>query len=1119
MSLRLVCGRSGSGKSEFCLNETIQKLNDNKIYIITPEQFSYSAEKKLMDKAQSGAILNAEVLTFKRMAFRLENEVGGATDSVLSKSGKAMLIYSILLNNKNKLKFLGKSEQNIEVVETAITEFKKHNVTLENLKNVMNNEEDRYLQEKLKDLCYMYEKFEEKIQNEYVDENDVLTILSENLTKTDMFKDCLIYIDEFTGFTNQEYKIIERLLKQAKQITVTVTTDNLDMGTNQDTDIFYSNKQTADKLLFLSRKNDVVCEKTVFLENTYRFKNEELKHVEENIYQIPYKVYENNVKNINLLLASNAYSEIENVAKEITKLVKNENYRYREISVISKNLETYSGLVKAIFNNYNIPVFIDEKKNLSQNMFIKYIISLLDIYTKNWSYDSVINYMKTDFLNIDSDDIYMLENYCRKWGIKGSKWYEGEWNFQDEKEQNKEQLERIRNLREQVITPLEKFKEAISKNKTVASIAKELYEFLIDNKIDQILLVKKEKLENDGFIELATEQELAWNAVIQVLDDQINIFKDDKITFEKYIKLFKAGLDASGLGLIPQTQDQVIVGDVERSRTHKVKAVFIIGINDGVFPTIHKDEGFLGDDDRNKLKEQGIELAKGSLEALYEDNFSIYKAFTTAEEKLFLSYCSSNTDGASLRPSVLINKIKKIFPKLIEKSDIIEEQNEMLISNLTFDELINNLSKFRDGEKIEAKWFEIYNYFNENIKWKNKLQGAIKALNYTNKPEKISKENIDKLYGKTLNTTVSRLEQYKSCPFSYYLKYGLKVNDNDTFKVKPLDTGNFMHDVIDTFFKTARQKGVNVKHIDEEQLEQIINEIIEEKLTLSKNYIFTSTDKYKILTRRLKRVVLKSMKYILEGLKDSDFEIFGSELEFKKGKTYEPITLKLEDGKKIEITGKIDRIDLAKNEDGNYIRIIDYKSSVKNIDLNEVVAGLQIQLLTYLDATCKIEEMMPAGVLYFSLIDPIIKADKYMDDEQIEQEIKKKFKMNGLILADVKVVKMMDKKLESGQSTIIPAYIDKEGNLSKKSNAVKKEQFEDLQKYTTKIIKEISKEILSGNINLEPYYNTKTKKTPCDYCEYKMICQFKAGTHGNSYNYIATKEKEQILEEIRERKD
>lgn len=1026
-----------------------------------------------------------------------------------------MIIYNILQDNKNNLKFLGKTEQNVELIDTTLTEFKKHSITLDDVKKLEEEEQDRYLKEKLNDLKNIYEKFEKILQDKYIDENDILTILSNNLDNTNIFDNTIIYIDEFTGYTKQEYKIIEKLLKVAKSITVTITTDNLDLLTNQDTDIFYSNKQTADKLLYIARNNNIKCEKTVFLNEIHKFKNEELKHIEENIYKIPYTTYEKGINNINLFLATNAYSEIENVAKQITKLVKNNNYRYRDISVITKNLNTYSSVIKAIFKAYRIPVFIDEKKELSQNIFIKYIMSILDIYAKSWSYDSVMNYIKTGFLNLDYDEIYMFENYCRKWGIKGSKWYQGEWNFGDETKQNKEQLNRIKLLREKIINPLVKLKEDIIKNKTVGKITKGIYKFLIENEVDKILISKQEILESEGYIELAKEQELSWNIVINVLDELNMIFGEQKISFEKYMNLIRIGLNSSGLGRIPQTQDQVIIGDIERSRTHKVKAIFILGMNDGVFPTLHKDEGFLGDEDRKKLKEKGIELAKGTLEALYEDNFSIYKAFCTAEEKLFLSYTSTNSDGSSLRPSILIGKIKKIFPKLKEESNIIYEKEEIISDNSCFDELITNLAKFRNGEKIDKIWFKIYEALSRNEKWKYKLEGAIKALNYKNKPENITKENIDKLYGNTLNTTVSRLEQYKSCSFSYYLKYGLKLQESSEFKVQMVDTGNFMHDIIDSFFKSIREKELNIKSITDNEIYEVIDEIIERKLSISKNYVFTSTDKYKVLTRRLKRVILKSMKYIIESLKESDFEVFGSELEFKKGKDYEPIRLELENGKKVEITGKIDRIDLAQNENGEYIRIIDYKSSVKNIDLNEVVAGLQIQLLTYLDATCKIEEMMPAGILYFSLIDPIIKADKYMTDEQIEEEIKKKFKMNGLILADVKVVKMMDKKLENGNSNLVPAYVDKEGNLSKKSNAVTKEQFEDLQKYTAKIIKQISEEILSGNISLNPYYNIKTKKTPCEYCEYKSICQFKAGTYGNNYNYIGRKEKTDILQEIR----
>ena len=726
----------------------------------------------------------------------------------------------------------------------------------------------------------------------------------------------------------------------------------------------------------------------------------------------------------------------------------------------------------------------------------------------------MIEYMKTGLTDIEKDEINLLENYCIKWGIKGSRWYQTEWNFYEETE---EQKEKILHIRDKIIEPLLKLKNKLTGTKTIANITKEIYQFLIENQIPQRLEKKIEQLTEREEIEKANEYQTSWKIVINVLDEMFLVLGEKKVSFEKYAELLKIGLGNSGLGKIPGTQDQVTIGDVDRSRSHKVKAVFMIGVNDGVFPNINKNEGFFNDKDRDKLKETGAELAKGTLEKLYDDNFNIYKAFSTAENEIFLSYVSSDLEGKSLRPSILINRIKKIFPKLIEQSDVIEKQSEIITQETTFEELLNQLRKRKEGEKIDPIWYIVYQYYENNIEWKNKLEDSLKALNYTNKPEKIQKEIIEKLYGNILKTSISKLEKYQACPFSYYLKYGLKLSEKNEFKIEVIDTGNFMHDVIDRFFEEVEEKDLVIKKISREQIDQLIDEIIEEKLQLKKNYIFTSIPKYKVLANRLKKVVKKSMYYIVDSLKYSEFEVLGHEREFKQGKEYPPIEIKLENGKKVEITGKIDRIDIAKTADGNYIRIIDYKSSAKDIDLNEVIAGLQLQLLTYLDAVCTQEKLKPAGVLYFSLIDPMLKASNHMTEEQIEDNIRKQFKMKGLILADIDIVKKMDTNLEQGNSDIIPAYVDKEGNLSKKSNAITKEQFEQLQKYTNKIIKQITEEILSGNIDVKPYYKVKGGKTPCQYCQYKSICNFNNGVCKDSYQYINHFNQDYILEKIKEK--
>ena len=1118
MSLRLICGKAGTGKSEFCLEEIKEKIIENKkIYIITPEQYSFTAEQKLLEKLNEGSVLKAEVLTFARMAYRVLMEVGGIAKTSLSKSGKSMLIYDILEKQNKNLTFLGKSNQNIDLIDTQLTELKKHQISLNDLKNVNEILEDNYLKKKIEDISIIYEQYEKSLSGKYIEENDRLEILAKQLENTDLYKDAIFYIDEFTGFTKQEYTIIEKLLKIASQINITITTDNLDLGSlGLEQDLYYSNKQTADKLLYLARKQEIPCEKTVFLNKSHRFKNKELEHLEENIQAMPYKTYNEKVENISIFLAKNPYAEVENAAKEIIKLVKNNNYRYRDIIVITKELEMYESLCKSIFAYYKIPVFIDEKKSLNQNTFAKYILSLLEIYSSNWSYESVIQYLKSGFNDIGEEQIYEFENYTKKWGIKGSKWYKEDLNFKEEDENNKEQLEKMKNIIQTYLKPLVSLKEEFNKSKTIETMNKVLYEFLVENHIEDKIKIKQKELEDKGKIELAKEQELAWNLFINILEEMNALFSDEKTTFTYYRELLKIALGQNILGKIPQTQDQIIVGDIDRTKSHKVKAIFILGVNDGSFPTIRKQEGFLNDKDRETLKKEKIELAKGTLENLYEDNFKIYKLLTTAEEKLYFSYSSSNSEGTALRASTYITKLKKIFPMLKEKSDIEENTFEIINKENTFDELIKNIRRQKEGEEIDNIWNTVKAYYEKDENWKQKLNQAMEALNSNNKNEEISKENVSKLYGDKLEVSISKLEKYRSCPFSYYLKYGLKLKPLEEYKMKSIDTGTFMHEVIDEFFHLIRERNIEINELEEEQIYNIVDEIIDEKLELSKYYIFTSSDKFKILTNKLKKVLLKSMRYLIWQLKNSDFKVIANEVEFKKGKEYKPIVLDLEDGKKVEITGKIDRVDMAKTIDGNYIRIIDYKSSVKNIDLNEVVAGLQIQLLTYLDATCKIENVMPAGVLYYSLIDPILKLDKpVISKEDIEDEMKKKFKMNGLILADVKVIKMMDKTLDSGSSNNIPVYLDKQGNISEsKSSVVSKSQFQDLMEYTNKIIKQISKEILSGNIDKKPYYQKKNKKTACEYCEYKGVCTFKEECL--HYNYIENNKKEYILDKIRE---
>ena len=1167
--MKLIYGRAGSGKSEYVLNEVAKSINDGnkKIYIITPEQFSFTTEKRLLEKIEKNhrcaATLNVEVISFERMAYRVINELFNNDKIKLENSSKAMIIFDAINKNKKDLKFLGSNLENVDTVITQITEFKKHNISVKMLENQVENTNDEYLKAKLRDMLIMYKAMQSKLTDDFIDENDLLTILAENIENSHLFDNSIIYIDEFAGFTKQEFSVIEKLEKIAKELYITICTDELRVTKKPENDIFYDNKQTVQTLKQIA---DIDDENQIKLSNSYRFKNEELKHLEQNLFSIPYKTYNKETENIELYNAENQYEEIEHISEKIFTLVRDNGYRYNDIAVICNNIDTYSSMIKAIFMEHQIPVFIDEKKDVTQNVLIKYAISVLEIFSKNWTYESVFNYLKTGIIKID--DIFELENYCLKWGIKGTKFYKEKWNFEKNnsendkiednfvkdnvKDNNKDNNKDIneKNLKtgitdinftkdqEMIIIPLLELKEELKGNMTAKKISQIIYSFYKTQifGIDQELNIRTNNNNNEiknyhisndynkNNFTYNDENVEAWNLIVDALAEISNVFKNQKMNFDEYSKILKTALQSKEIGQIPSNQDSVIVGAINRTKTHKVKAVFIIGVNDGVFPSKISSEGFFNDKDRENLKKENFELAKGTIEKMYEENFNIYKALTTAEEKLFISYSSSDTDSKALRKSLLISKIKRIFPKIKEETKDLKQN--ILTKDSTFLKLLENINN--------KEWAEVYEWYKNNEK--EKLQSAVEGLNYTNLPQRIEKENIEKLYGNNMKTSVSKLETYMSCPFSYYLKYGLKINEKEKLEIKTIDTGSFMHEVIDEFFKrlnqdfendgnieemgntgnienTENKDEKNIDNIEEKDIEKLVEKIVNEKLENASK--FNQTAKYRVLVQRLKRVITISLKYIIQTLKNSKFKVLGTEVKFDNDEDskYPPIEMKLDNGKTVSIIGKIDRIDIAKMPDGKFIRIIDYKSSTKDIDLNKFIAGLQLQLITYVDATCKNENAIPAGALYFSLLEPKI-AQRNISKEEIEDILRKNYRMNGLVLANVNVIKAMDTKLEDGKSDIVPVSL-KNGEINgRSSSTVTQEEFENLQKYAVKLIKQISKQILSGNIDLKPYYNVKGKTTPCSYCAYKSICQFDQKLKNNYYRVIPNDSKKDILNRI-----
>lgn len=1142
MSLRLIYGGAGCGKSTFCLKEIDKRMEDGfqkALILIVPEQFSFQAEKNLIKVLGEKALLKAQVLSFKRMAHFVSNEVGGMTHIHINTAGKNMLLHKILEENKDELKFFAKAGRQKGFVNTmsdTITEFKRYNVTPELLKEAEISLSDEDLKSKITDINLIYSRFEELLREKYIDPEDDLTILCEKLNESRSFDGAEIWIDEFSTFTPQQYKIIEKLLNKAKRINITFNTKALNLGGNPEaSDVFLPVKNTENKLIRLCAENNISYEKPVEIigDMNSRFKDSiELQHLEQNLFSYPNKPFIKENKDICIFKASNEYSEVESTARSIVSLCRERGARYKDIALVVRDLTNYNNLIKVIFQQYDIPYFIDEKRSIDRNPLIILINSIIDIFINNWSYEAVFAYLKTGLLDIEKEDIDLLENYVLANGIRGKKWLEQQWTYRfsygfengELSERETSILLKVNELKLRVVEPLSRLQTKLKGSKIVRDTCTYIYDFLIELSIPEQLEKWIDNFKTIGDNEKVSEYAQVWNMTMELLDQIVEVMGEEKVKLEEYLMLLQTGINEYKVGLIPPSLDQVLVGSMERVKSHEVAMVYILGVNDGVFPMTADSEGILSDRDRLFLKEYGIEIAQDTKSRAREEQFLIYSTFTIPKKYLRVSYPISNFEGKSLRPSIMISRLKKVFPKLKEESNVVkkytEEEALELISlpKPTFNEFTYTVRNEVEGKEAKDIWWEVYRWYLNQEEWKFRSEMAFEGLKYSNQVTPINSQKIKKLYGSPLQFSVSRLEKYAECPFAYYVQYGLKAKERKIYELSAPDLGSFMHGVLDGFSSKLEENHMNWRDIEEAWCESTVGEIVEVDVNKKTGYILSSSPRYRYLVERLKRLLTKSVWTIAQHVKSGSFSPAGHEIEFGKSPEFPPITMEMSSGEKISLTGRIDRVDEMVTEDGTYLRIIDYKSGPKNFKLVDVYYGLQLQLLVYLDAILtnwkKYEdsENIPGAILYFKIDNPIIAVAGETSEEEIEREIMKKLKMQGLLLKDARIIREMDKNMEK-YSLVIPAQMNTDGSLAQNTSAATREQFQLLREYVRNIVVSLCEEMLQGNITIMPC--KKKEYIACTFCNYSAICKFDVAIRDNKYKLLIDKSEEELWELIK----
>lgn len=1152
MSLRLIVGRAGTNKSEHILEEIRSELKRDPfgvpIFYIVPEQMTFQQEYALFDDEIKGSI-RAQVVSFSRLAWRVLQETGGATKQFISSTGTQMMLRKIVNEHFDAFSMFKKAVDKqgfIQELEGMITEFKRHNITPEMLQEQMTyTAENVPLQQKLHDLHVIYAHLTETLRSQYIDGEDQLQMLVDKIKDTSFLQRAIIYIDGFYRFTPKELAIIEQLLLTTERVTVALTADpNMVDEPYDELDLFYQTTETYNTLQQTAKEQRVHIEDPVFLHDevsTLRH-NEPLFHLEKYFDTRPAPAYETNeALPISIKEAIHPRAEVDGVVQEILRLVREEGYRYRDIVLFVRDTEQYYDLIATLFADYHIPVYIDEKKTMLNHPFIELIRSLFDVIDSNWRYDTVFRLLKTGLIEptdeeypLDEEAIDTLENYVLEYGIRNkqqwvqdARWkYERFSGFTDAVQTDWERKfeEKVNRYRMQVVKALEEIDYSLRRKKTVHERAAALYELFERFRIAEQLEKREVSFEDKGLLEKAREQHQAWDAVIHLLDELVELIGHEKVDFHQFRDIVEAGLESLQFSHVPPSIDHVIVGTIDHSRILHKKCAFLLGVNEGSWPQKPAIDGMINETERELLKQFGMELAASSRRVLLDENFYMYTAFTLATDYVMVSYVLSDYEGKAKTISPMITRLQQFFPSiqtptlLTDPENIYDAERFITTPEKTRAALTAQLSRYLRGYPMETIWLDVFDWYVANEKKYDTTYNVLQSLFYENKPEPLAEETVKELHPTQLYTSVSRLENFYQCSYQHFLQYGLRLEERRTYALEAPDIGQLFHEALKTITEWVQEEKKDFKHVTKEDANRYAEKSVATLAPILQHQILQSSNRFKYIQQKLQQVIAQATYILSEQARASGFSPVGVELGFGYQSELDPLRIALPNGYELFLRGRIDRVDRAYKDEQLYLRIIDYKSSARGLQLVDVYYGLALQMLTYLDVVLSQaeswlgEKAFPAGILYFHVHDAMLSVDDKLPEDKIVAELFKQYKMAGYMMEDEQVATLMDDTVTSGRSNIAPFGLKKDGGFYSDSKVIDEATFQLLRNYIHYLIKEAGIDITSGKIELNPYEDKHG--TACRFCPYKAVCQFDPILRENNYRRLQPLNETEALEKM-----
>ncbi|WP_010286803.1 helicase-exonuclease AddAB subunit AddB [Kurthia massiliensis] len=1161
MALRVISGRTGVGKTHFMECEVMKAVEEAPlgapIFMVVPDQMSFSSERDLTKLAgDARGMIRVQVTSFKRLAWRILQEAGGISRQELNGFGYRMLLKRVLDEHKDELKLFTKAADKrgfTEEMEQLLRELSRYNVNGEKMAGIQAEfdqlDAPRTLRDKVHDIQLIQAAVEQRLGTTYVDSEGYLPLLQQKLVESEMIREASIYIDGFNSFTTQEFELVQELLATAKDVTIALTYEN-EFDADDEQALFYETASTARRLKDAAFANGIEVKPDVHLTEMQRFNDATLQLIESQFDQF-HPVQATQADHVQVVAAVNPHAEIHEVARHIRKLSK-QGIAYNEMALIYRQSAQYDPLLSTIFPQYDIPFFLSQKKPMLHHPLIEFSRSILESIQTDWKYEPIFRAIKTDlFFPVNADrKIWReradrLENFVMAQGIYGDRWFdETRWLYKkykgleffttkqtDEERAFQAEIEAVRAL---VREPLKQLADALERAETGIDYATALYTFIDELNIYAKLVELKDYEHDKGKLLDATEHEQAWNEWVNVLDQFVEMFGDQELSLEEFIHILDEGLDTLEFSRIPPAIDEVTVVTADLARLTHMKAVFVIGMNEGVYPQRLDSEGLLADAEREWFEKTGNEIAPTSRERLLEENLIVYSALTVASDELFISYAMSDSEGKALLPSTYVKKIRDIVPQMEERYvymspeqslDTEDDWHYIAHPRTALAYLMVQLRKqYYDAEPLPASWAALKAYYENDPYWADVLARLMKPLITHNKAEDLLPQYTQQLYGKDIISSVSRIEKYYSCPFSHFTTYGLHLEERKEYRLETPTIGDLFHAALKYISEKTAEQQLTWAQLSPEQCHALSKEAVEVIVPMLYHKILLSTARYRYIMRKLTQIVERTMLSLTSHARVTGFKPIAIEAAFGPGQAdmLPPLVIQLDDEHQLKMRGRIDRIDATEINDKPYIRVIDYKSSSQKLDLNDVYHGLSLQMLTYLDvAMTNSSEWLPlhaeaGGVLYIHVHNPMLKADTLMTPDAYEEEVLKDFKMKGLLLDNRDVIVEMDETLAEagGRSHIVPAYLKKDGSTSASwSSVINEKDMADLQKFVRHKHKEAGQGILKGDTSISPY--RMKQKTACEYCSYKSVCQFDVNDAHQQFRALPIDKPEKVIEKIR----